>query len=259
MDDMYSRAKTNMLAYGAMGAALAGKYRRYQRKNFNGSPASMVYARQGMVRQAGFYGRYNKRPRYSSGARVNAGQELKFKDTALTFSIDATSEFATNLALIAQGATESQRIGRKAIIKSIYLKGVVEVPDSATDLKATTVVLYIVWDKQCNGASPTFTDVFTGAQWASAFINLENSARFKVLGKIVVNLDKYTAFQTAGTAAGRSVYVEKYIKCNIPMSFSGATGVVTEIADNNICLLSGSTNTDDQATFFGACRVRFEG
>jgi len=205
------------------------------------------YFRPGYDRTGGSYGRYAGR-----------GAELKFFDTSLSFLFDTTGEVPATgqLVLIPQGVTESTRVGRKCVIKSVHLKGITQGVPGAAATFATTAYLYLVLDKQANGAAAAFTDVMSTTLLATSFHNLANSQRFVVLKKMKF---RHVANSGATTALNNTnVPFEMYKKCNIPIEYSGTTGAITEIRSNNIFLLASSDGqADDLVTMVGNCRVRF--
>lgn len=202
----------------------------------------------GYTRTGGAYGRY-----------APMGNELKYFDTSIAFAVDATGEVPATgqLNLIPQGVTESTRIGRMCIIRSIYLKGLMQYSPgaSASTAAPTTCWIYVVLDTQCNGAAASVTDVLTSNNMAVAVHNLNNSQRFRVL-----RVFKATFNPPAGVT-GAYIDTQKrfefFKKCNIPIDFSSTTGALTEIRSNNIFLLAGSNNSDDQIQVVATCRLRF--
>jgi len=98
----------------------AGKEERYMQKvdravSRYGASAVSKYFQPGVDRTGGYYGRFAGR-----------GAELKFFDTATSFSIDTSPEVPATgqLVLIPQGVTESTRVGRKCVIRSIQDDGI---------------------------------------------------------------------------------------------------------------------------------------
>lgn len=204
----------------------------------------------GRTRRSGFYGRFGP------GVR---GSELKFFDTALSFAIDTTGEVPATgqLVLIPQGVTESTRVGRKCVIKSILLKfNLSFVPAAAAVLSGSTR-LYLMLDKQTNGAAAAVTDAFTGAELTTANRNLSNSSRFVILKTWVHTWNPAAGATTAFNTQTR--FVSYYKKCNIPLEFSSTTGAITELKSNNIFLFAGAGQAamDDIVSVGGSCRVRF--
>jgi len=200
----------------------------------------------GYVRTGGFYGRFAGR-----------GSELKFFDTALSFLVDSTGEVPATgqLSLIAQGTTESNRIGKKCVIRSITIKAnVVFIPAAAT-VCSDNYAIFVVLDKQTNGAAAAVSDVFTGSSLPSALHNLANSQRFVVLKKIIRSIGAQAGVSAAYNNSHQLINFTK--KCNIPLELSGTTGVITELRSNNIFLMAGSASQDDLITISGNCRLRF--
>lgn len=194
------------------------------------------------------------RGRFASGS----GPELKFFDTANTFTFDSTGEVPATgqLSLIRQGAGESQRIGRKCVVKSIFIRGRVTLTPGAGAVAATTVYLYVVQDTQCNGAAAGATDVLTSTAFNSAFRNLDNSERFKILKRFTVTLNVTAGVTTAYNNMTQAI--EWYGKCSIPLEFGADTGAVSDLRTNNIFFLAGSDGQqDDTVDFLGATRLRF--
>jgi len=214
---------------------------------------------QGYKRKRSSSGGNRKKPRRSyTPKRQSKSEEVKFFDTALSFLFDNTGEVPATgqLALIPQGDTESTRDGRKAVIKSIQIRGTMSFVPAALATATEVTYLYLVLDRQANGAAAAITDVFTSNVMRSNNLELNNSKRFKILKKWV------TAFNSGAgaTTAYNNVVVplEYYKKCNIPMDWNSTAGAITEIKSNNLFLCAGSLQ-DDLTTFTGSCRLRFVG
>nr|DAO75535.1 MAG TPA: capsid protein [Cressdnaviricota sp.] len=238
---------------GAANSASAAKKRRLNAAGGSTISAGALaaamkrYGGGGVMRTGGFYGRYSGR---------NA--EQKFFDTTLNFLMDATGEVPATgqLCLIPQGVTESQRVGRKCVIKSILIKAIALYSPAAGADPYMTGEILVVLDKQCNGAAAAITDVLTGTQVNTALHNLANSQRFVVLKRIKIGFNPTAGVTTAYAGAARKI--DWYKKCNIPIEFSSTTGAIGEIKSNNIFLLAGSSTAgDDLVTVSGTCRLRF--
>lgn len=201
----------------------------------------------GHLRTGGFYGRF-----------APSGSENKFFDTALSFTIDATGEVPATgqLNLIPQGVTESTRVGRLCVLKSIQLRGLIDFNPGANATACSNVFIYLVLDTQTNGAAAAITDVLTANTMATALINLNNSMRFRILKRFCWNLAAAAGVTTAYNRS--SVMLDYFKKLDIPLDFSSTTGAITEIRSNNLFLLAGSDGgEDDLVTVTGTCRVRF--
>lgn len=184
--------------------------------------------------------------------------ELKFFDTANSFSFDATGEVPATgqLNLVPQDVTQTGRIGRQITIKKIHMKGnILDVPAAAAT-NATNVCLYLILDRQCNKAAAAITDVLTSTGITTAFRNLSNSDRFRVLHKFY-----WTMKPRAGVTTAYNNDVRHYnykMKCNIPIDFTGSSGAIGTITSNNVFLLAGTDgNSDDIVTLTGSTRIRF--
>lgn len=209
----------------------------------------------GVSRVAGFYGRYS-----------GSAPELKFFDTALTFSADATAEVGGTavlgqVSLIPQGVTQSTRVGRKATVMSIYTHGIAVFVPAAAATASTNVYMYLIQDTQTNGAAATIsgdTGIFTSNQLHVANMNLANGQRFKILKKWVMNFTSPAGATTAYNNVSKTW--QFYKKCQIPIEYDAAadTGALTTIRSNNIFFAYGTDGqSDDLVTFVGTCRLRF--
>lgn len=223
-------------------------------KTYAAAARAAVARAPGIVRSGGSYGRYGV-----SARRMGLQPELKFFDTALNFVFDRTAEVPATgqLALIPQGDTESTRDGRLAVIKSIQIRGNLVHTPAAAATAAGMVTLYVVLDTQCNGAAAAVTDVFTSTAVETQLINLNNSSRFRVLGRFDMNFNAAAGVSTAYNNTIKAF--NWYSRCNIPIDWSSTTGAITEIRSNNIFLIAGSSFEDDIVTFTGVCRLRFQG
>jgi len=211
-----------------------------------GASAVSKYFQPGVDRTGGYYGRFAGR-----------GAELKFFDTATSFSIDTSPEVPATgqLVLIPQGVTESTRVGRKCVIRSIQGRWDLRFNPAAGASADTSYAIYLVLDKQCNGAAAAYTDVFVQSVATQFFHNLANSGRFVVLKKWVGTFNSGAGVSTAYNPVTK--HIDWYKKCNIPIEYSSTTGAITEIRSNNIFLIAGAYNSDDTIGVVGNVRVRF--
>ncbi len=186
------------------------------------------------------------------------GAELKFHDidwdeAAADQSAGVISN-ASSLVLIGQGITESTRIGRKAVIKSIGWRGNFNLAESAgTTLSvAMTTRLLLVLDTQCNGAAPTVTGdngLLASANYQS-FNDLTNKGRFRVLmDKVfVLNPQASAGNGTANDTANAQTNFSFFKKVDIPIEYSGTANpsIIDEVRTNNIfgILITDTANTE---------------
>ncbi len=229
-------------------------------RNGNGKRTSTALAvipknQVGYLRTGGFYGRYGSR-------LLGSDKERKFHDVNLADTlVAAAGTIHTGVNLIAQGITESTRVGRVAFVKSFFLReqftlteGVLQ--NASVDYVRTIVVL----DKQCNGALPAVTDVLTVPTIKFfGFNNLANKNRFKILHDKMTKVSipaaggNGTAIETCRGHSVRTWY--KKFKKPVPIEFSDVTGAITEVRSNNLFILS--IGLQGVAKWDAAIRLRF--
>lgn len=180
--------------------------------------------------------------------------ELKNFDTAVASNIPATGAINTSLNLVREGTGDNQRVGRTIVIKSVQLNGSIVKASTAT---ASTVEydIAIVLDKQCNGANPTYANIFSGTT-PHQLLNLDNSDRFQVLRRFQGVLGSQS-LNTAGTAFSdvRDI-ISFYKQCNIPIKFDADNGDVTDLASNNL-VLAWSTSSNNLIAADFNFRIRY--
>lgn len=206
----------------------------------------------GYTRQSGFYGMFNQ-PGVSKG-------ELKFHDLDVNDAVIAAGGTVQTAQLtIAQGTTESQRIGRKVVIKSINWRYRLFLPATTSSASTSDIVRMIVFiDKQANGAAAGVTDLLESADFQS-FNQLANKSRFTVLHDKTFNLESRSGAGdgTTNTYGEMAISSSFFKKCSIPIEYdnSGTTGAVTEIRSNNILVMLLSEQ--GLCTFDSKMRYRF--
>lgn len=267
--------KTSFVAWDPAGtrALIARAAQRRQ-----GYPVKARYPRRsyrsGYTRTAGYYGRFN------GGANRDKGtaQEKKFFDVNINAAFPTVgaspSLHQDSLNKIPQGDTEDTRDGRQCVVNSLEFNGVIHWVPAATEdgaHQSNVVELWLVLDKQCNGASAAVTDVFDGGSsnaWYQ-FRELSNSKRFRIIKHWKWNFNALsggTYYNAAGITiasnwGAQSKKFQWFKKCNIPLEFStGVTGAITTIKSNNLCLystVSGSTLASVSCS--AGVRLRFRG
>lgn len=211
-------------------------------------------------------GRKQRRQMSRMSSKLNkalAPVELKFFDTAVSFLLDTVLEVPASgqWALIPQGDTQSTRDGRLARIKHIHFRGLVFGPSAQNSLSGTSFFIWVVLDRQANGAAAAATDVMTSTAPVSCLRNLNNAKRFKILHKEVVSPAKSGLADDATSTL--SWPIEFNIPCDILMDWNSTTGAITEITSNNIFILAGAASAsgaaDDLFSVVGNARLRFYG
>ncbi len=207
----------------------------------------------GRDRVGGYYGRYRQ---------GGGGAELKFHDVDLDDAVVANNGDAVTptINIIAQGVTESTRVGRKCTIRSINWKwrAVIPVVGGAAGFQSDTLRIILFWDKQCNGGTVLDTDILETPSFLS-FRNLANSGRFIILCDKSVNLN-YLASAGDGAVNDASEMSRQgafYKNCNIPIEYNNVAndGSLVTIRSNNLGVLLISEG--GTCGFFSKIRLRF--
>lgn len=187
------------------------------------------------------------------GPMPGRGPEKKFIDTTPTFNIVASSSafVATPVLLngVGTGATATDRVGRKILMKSLYVRYALN--RSATTTLGANVRIVVVYDRQPNAAPPGITDVFL----ADAFLspnNLSNRDRFVILcDEVTESIDAAGPSTQAGTI---------YKKINLETTFNAvAASDITTITTGSVYMFvaqSGQAATANLALNARA-RIRF--
>jgi len=185
-------------------------------------------------------------------------QELKFNDAVFRDTVNFGSDISggvlrSSVNLIANGTGAKQRIGRKIVIRSIHVRGVYTAGGSG--FSNNTIRLILGVDKQTNGVitqREEFLDNDVDGEGINMFKRLSNVNRFDTLFD-----RRHDVNALAGTNAGgipRNMKFEMHKKCYVPIEFDGTSGLVGEIASNNIFL----DFITDQSVFVDTrVRIRF--
>lgn len=252
-------------------------------------------------RRMPYQSKYSKRSRMSSGAatmqRLRAtrsrnyrtggflGIEYKFLDCAfngggtIAASTDATGgelqpdSGCTNcISCPAQGDGESNRDGRKYVIKSAWVSGSVDwgvLQDQIDVLPSAGVYMALVLDTQANGATINTEDIFVNpTTQAEGMIpqplrNLQNSKRFRILDSKYVSA-RDLAVGTDGASTMSMVPSSQPVislswKGNIPVECTGTTADVASVSDNALHVVAFAGTSNYACTFRGKSRIRFVG
>jgi len=186
-------------------------------------------------------------------------QELKFLDTAVGITLDTTVEEVTSLNLITQGDANNNRDGSVVQIKSCQITGRVANVPAAAATSAGIAYIWVVLDRQPNGAAPTVTDYLTSTTASTALPLVNNQYRFRTLGRIVIPLNSQAGVTTAYNNQSLEVNWFKSFKTPIECRFKGDAGTVADVTTNNIHLIAGAADADDIIAFNATCRIRFTG
>lgn len=181
----------------------------------------------------------------------NHGNELKDLDTllgpsgsALSFS---TTGSVTLINGVSQGTDFTNRVGRKFQIRSVLIRGQVNLGATPT---SSVVRWMLVYDKQANGVAPAIGDIVF-QPYPGACNNLTNRDRFVVLA------DKTFEVDTQGPSKRA---IKKYMKCNLETVNGGTGATVASIQTGALYFVTmGDLATGVTAPVLGetTCRIRF--
>ncbi len=207
-----------------------------------------------------------RRPKKARGpgrrpfSKISLG-ELKFHDLDIDDSVVATGgNIAEDSVLtIAQGTSESTRIGRKVVVRGIGWRFRVSLPLTSDPQETSDVIRVILYlDKQTNGATATVTGILESNDFQS-FNNLANKSRFRTLMDRTYDIVASAgSFDGTNDQFGENTVSDTFFKnVNIPIEYDNSltTGAITTMRSNNIgvLLLSHSGN----AGFASKMRIRF--
>ncbi len=169
-------------------------------------------------------------------------RELKFKDTAIADTTLTASMVITNLNVLQQGDGQSERVGRKVIIKGLHIRGQYKlIAATAAADTSTRVRQRVVMDSQTNKAEFVATDLLV-ADSIDSFGKLANKGRFRVLSDEVYTLASSGAAPTgAAFAFGEDVVnVDINLTMTVPVEFNADldTGVIATQVSNSLKLVT---------------------
>jgi len=200
-------------------------------------------------------GRYNRRMSMRGAGRVSS--ETGFVDLAgATYALDTTGT-VTLLNTVAQGASVSQRVGKKIMLKSLQFRGAMQNGSAAA---GNDVAVLIVYDKRPTGALPAITDILTSVA-PTAMNNDANSGRFVILKRIdEVLIGNLTAAANYTEAAIKSC--DYYLPLGgKPTTYKAAgTGAIADIEEGALYAVTvgGTAAGASAASVFGSYRLRFK-
>jgi len=205
-------------------------------------------------------------PIASRGYRMNRTEKKVADIDSATYQANTTGSI-TLLANPSLGTDMTNRVGRRIVLKSVYIRGFVAsqpaVGPTAANAAAQQVRMIIFADLQPNGAAPAIGAVLKEAL-PNSQLNLDNRDRFKVYCDKVYNLDPYGFLTTAGSQyasmSNQIKQVKKYKKINLEVIFNSTNGgTIGDINSGALYMLwvgSTATGTAD-ANAVVTTRVRF--
>lgn len=181
-----------------------------------------------------------------------------------------------NIVAPSQGLAGFQRTGLKIYLRSLQVKWHVQrIKSNFTDVTQTVqgfrVRLAVVLDRQCNGASPAFDEIFDTGNPTMSTVDcyplVSGSSRFKVLRDTVItcNVDAFTAVWDTEFDApaffypGKSWHEEMYVVFDEPIivSFKDGDFDIESMRDVGIWACVASDLDYDVLAVECSSRIRF--
>lgn len=157
-------------------------------------------------------------------------QEKGYVDWAESVQVNTTGDISL-LATIAQGAAVTQRIGKKAMLRSVQLRGFAYANPSAI---YNDIACIVVYDRRPTGALPAITDVLVTAS-PVALNNDTNSGRFQILRRMDFAL---IGNSTTPTTGEEMKSIDDYFTVNRKIVFKAAgTGAIGDIEEGALYVI----------------------
>ncbi len=181
--------------------------------------------------------------------------------------VDPSSENCLNALAI--GDTESTRDGRQVKSLSLHVRGfVLRTTAVAASLPPAgrSATVYLVWDKQTNGAQFNSEDVMINTQanaatMSKSFRNLRFQKRFQILGVKTVDFTRTNFTNTDGVGdydtGGDLESFEFNVKLGHTVNFDGTTATIGVMVDNSYHLMAIASGNG--LTIHYNSRYRFAG
>lgn len=211
------------------------------------------------------------------------GMEYKFLDdqiqpttVAATAALtggeyDPTSRLCLNAPAQGDGATS--RDGKRIVMDSVYVKGMVtraQLEDQTNPPAPEKVYVALVLDTQSNGAQLNSEDVFLNISAdvstnVCPFRNLTNSERFRIIDTALLDLDvqafsiEADNLMSWGGITKEFTFYHKFKDGGLPVNFvaTSSAGSISNVVDNSLHIIAFSIS--GTATICYNSRVRFQG
>lgn len=155
--------------------------------------------------------------------KYNIGKERKFYDvTPGNFVIPTATGVFLLLFAPALGTEYNQRIGRKCVARSLYIRGRMNVdasnPLATASVGSQQIRMIVFADNQPNGLAPVIGDLLQGTD-PSNQLNPNNRDRFRIIKDKYFNFDPF--IYNAATSTGElnrtihNIKMYKKLKCEV--------------------------------------------
>lgn len=202
------------------------------------------------------------RARYGTGANEKKVSDIQTAPYGVSIAGGMTL-----LHLPVLGSDYNQRIGRKTLVKSIYIRGrvaitnfIIQPPGVSTIIPTGQARLIVFIDKQPNGAVPLIGDLLNTAEPGSQ-LNLNNRDRFQIITDKIYSFDASLTNGTSYAFFNQTQYnIKIYKKVSIETIFNGTNGGT--IADINsgaiyMCWVGNANTQGGGQTAIVSTRCRY--
>jgi hypothetical protein len=191
--------------------------------------------------------------------KIRPAVETHYLDIAQAAYTADTTGSVTALNLIAEGNDNVNRLGRKAMMRSVSVKGYVSTPGIAAAREVQQVRVLLVWDNAANGALPAVTDVLTAINTTS-FPNANGVARFTILHDQAIPLGAFNTTVTQAYLHETTKNIDITRRINAPTEYFGTAAAITSLQNGSLLLLTmgnSANGTAGNAVFTLGTRVTF--
>ncbi len=167
-------------------------------------------------------------------------REFKFEESTINDAVvSTTGTIQGQIFTIPQGDDIESRDGNKIVLTSINARFIATLPATSTVTETADVIrVVLVVDNSANGALPSVADILSLTD-IQAFKNLNNTDRFRtILDKtIAINALAGGSNGTTHQSFSRDISFKFFKKLNLPIKYTGTSGLIGTIASNNIVCL----------------------
>lgn len=206
------------------------------------------------------------------GVIPHTAPELKCVDISnggaiIANNLSSTATYFLCNALVA-GTNFYNRIGRQIAMKSLHVRGGVVCTNQAGNVNGEHFRIAVVYDRQPNGANPTYSDIFTSydlngtVSSGSATVfdgpNVNNCERFLILADEHVTLPSTAGATAAGVSTDQQqkITFDRFIDLKgLPVHYKGEAGTIADIATGALFVVT----LGSQASASAACAFQWLG
>jgi len=196
---------------------------------------------------------------FNPASMTTAAVEWKYVDTTIaSVTFGNPNPIRQLLNGLQVGSGVGQRIGRQVSIRSVEMVYDIDGEIGITTPNHCRVVLF--YDKQANGAAPTWADLYETTSYTITARRLDNRKRFKIL------MDKHVLISGNGQLGADVIPTKfcdkKFLKFRTPLQTTfnaGSAGTIADISTNSLYLfaITDVAVPTKQAILAAYIRVRY--